>query len=475
MRAPPTRREFLLVVVLFVALLTFSSTNVSYKKLSRIDLGSVWQDVLPPPEGYSIPILPSDSRLSWGSSKVPRSKIIVHVPGWTIFDRMYILNGTVYLVSDDPETFPDRKVMTSSGIDIENGAERVAARLPTDRDMRIISTSEARKLFGTGANRVQGVTWLVNDPKQFITHYYHWSAELFFGLWRTYSALDPFIPTSGKTDLPPPRRLFFTHLDADHWRDYASMNQWVLRTAFPSISMEFSDDWRDRAEMGVPFVFDRVLFADRSAAMYGANFLRTQRTASEAFTLPGSPNWWSTFRNNIIESSGLNATTGAGTRGKPVITYISRQDWGRRMLIQEDHEKLVEELYKLHEQYGYEVNVVSMDKLTRVEQLRLAGRTTIMMGVHGNGLTSLLWMKPTPRSTVMEFFYPGGFAHDYEYTTRALGMVHYGFWGDSYFSGAEVPPVAYPEGFQGNEIPIDGELVAKLVHRRLSLAEEADD
>jgi len=51
------------------------------------------------------------------------------------------------------------------------------------------------------------------------------------------------------------------------------------------------------------------------------------------------------------------------------------------------------------------------------------------MGVHGNGLTALLWMKVTPRSTVLEFFYPGGFAHDYEYTTRALGMVHYGFWG----------------------------------------------
>ena len=55
----------------------------------------------------------------------------------------------------------------------------------------------------------------------------------------------------------------------------------------------------------------------------------------------------------------------------------------------------------------------------------------IMMGVHGNGLTSLVWMKPTPKSTVMEFFYPGGFAHDYEYTTRALGMVHYGFWGNT--------------------------------------------
>jgi hypothetical protein len=46
---------------------------------------------------------------------------------------------------------------------------------------------------------------------------------------------------------------------------------------------------------------------------------------------------------------------------------------------------------------------------------------------------------------------------------------------NSYFSGAEAPPVAYPEGFQGNEIPLDGEVVAQLVHRRLSLAEEADD
>ena len=171
--------------------------------------------------------------------------------------------------------------------------------------------------------------------------------------------------------------MLFTHLDADHWRDYASMNPWVLRTAFPSISMEFSDDWKDRAAMGVPFVFDRVVFADRAATMYGANFLRTQRTASEPFTLPGSPHWWSTFRNNVIESTGLNASTGAGTRGNPVITYVSRQEWGRRMLIQRDHEKLVEELHKLRDQYGYEVNVVSMDKLSPGEQMQLAGRTTV--------------------------------------------------------------------------------------------------
>jgi hypothetical protein len=39
-------------------------------------------------------------------------------------------------------------------------------------------------------------------------------------------------------------------------------------------------------------------------------------------------------------------------------------------------------------------------------------------------------MRPSLRATVMEFFFPGGFAYDYEYTTCALEMVHYGFWGN---------------------------------------------
>lgn len=145
------------------------------------------------------------------------------------------------------------------------------------------------------------------------------------------------------------------------------------------------------------------------------------------------------------------------------------------MLIKEDHEKLVRELYKLRDLYGYEVNVVSPETMSRVDQLRLAARTTILMGVHGNGLTSLLWMNPSPRATVMEFFYPEGFAHDYEYTARALGMTYYGFWGSSYFASPDVPLPFYSSGFQGNEIPIDGELVARLCVERLALDIETDD
>jgi hypothetical protein len=79
-------------------------------------------------------------------------------PGWTIIDKMYVFNGTVYLVTSEPENIPDRKYMTSMSQPIANEPEKVAARLPTDKEMRIISPNEAHQLFGTGANRVEGVT-----------------------------------------------------------------------------------------------------------------------------------------------------------------------------------------------------------------------------------------------------------------------------------------------------------------------------
>ena len=47
------------------------------------------------------------------------------------------------------------------------------------------------------------------------------------------------------------------------------------------------------------------------------------------------------------------------------------------MLVPADHDKLVEELYTLRDRYGYEGNVVSMDKLSRAQQLQLSGRTTV--------------------------------------------------------------------------------------------------
>lgn len=49
-------------------------------------------------------------------------------------------------------------MLISTGIELRNDAESVAARLPTNHEMRIISIEEARELFGDGATLVDGVT-----------------------------------------------------------------------------------------------------------------------------------------------------------------------------------------------------------------------------------------------------------------------------------------------------------------------------
>lgn len=97
--------------------------------------------------------------------------------GWTVFDRLYILNGVVYIVSDDQAALPDVSFILSKGIPIKPGQEAEQTRLPTDEDIRTISTEEARHLFGTGASIIDGVTVRLLRPLKPLTHLTH--AQLF--------------------------------------------------------------------------------------------------------------------------------------------------------------------------------------------------------------------------------------------------------------------------------------------------------
>jgi hypothetical protein len=153
------------------------------------------------------------------------------------------------------------------------------------------------------------------------------------------------------------------------------MDQYLIRGVFPSVVMEFEQDWKAWASPPHnTLLYDRVVFSDRSAAMHGRKTAQTQRIAAEAMELKASPNWWTTFRSALINFTGYNPSQHSKT---PVITYVSRQGWGRRMLRQTDHEKLVAALYDLRDKHGYEVNVVLLDKMSRAEQIKLAARTTV--------------------------------------------------------------------------------------------------
>jgi hypothetical protein len=416
-------------------------------------------------------------------------------------------DGTLFIVTSDPESFPSIDLITSTGLPALATPESIAERMPTDREMAIITPQEAHQRWGgqsmmeiNNVFPVEGSTLLFNDPGQFLNHYYHFCAELLFGAWAFWHGT--FLGGSSTTPIPPLTRAIFPHATAEEWRDGPGMNFFFLRSAWPSLTVETEPDWWDRVSttalrpgelQGRAWWFDTVLLADRSAAFRGPECgERTQRTAAEAVkgVVPRESHtgflergWWEPVRRNVLRFAGVSGhIMDIGKRafkrtshGSPrtggveevVVTYISRQAV-KRHLITEDHEGLADALTELCERRGWELNIVAMERISKEEQLAIAARTTFLVGVHGNGLTHLIMMPITPISTVIELFYPEGFAHDYEWTTRSLGMKHFGVWNDSAVSYPD--PKAkwpnYPEGFQGEQIPVHGPFVAKLIEDR---------
>ncbi|KIO18416.1 hypothetical protein M407DRAFT_31920 [Tulasnella calospora MUT 4182] len=438
------------------------------------------------------------SRVSWGRNEgMPLTDLVAHAPGFTILDNVYSLNGTLYIVRSDtkPGSFPEVRTMISNAGN---------PSLSLDDNMRIISERQALALFGSQASRVEGATFLCNDEESVISDYYHFTAETLFSLWRAYSSLDLSISPYGETRLPQPRRFIAPHIPTSRWRDYANLNQYILHAAFPSTGVEFQGDWVDRAETLRPYFFDRIVLGDRIAARNAGSGKGRANTGKEgegidkavfqADKMPKSPHWWMPIRNNVVtfaagedadalvmaekkkrqEYSGLTTTT------PPVITYVTRQQWGKRMLRDSDHTALVDKLHELkRDNKDWEVNVVQLEELSREEQIRLAARTTVLLGVHGAGLTGLLWMQPTNQTTVVEFLAPGSFSEDFEVVARMVGIKHFTVWGDKSMTypslpeKSKLPARGQSLEFDSNEIPVDADAVVALIKRQLQPAEEA--
>ncbi|KAK0480446.1 hypothetical protein EDD18DRAFT_703758 [Armillaria luteobubalina] len=432
---------------------------------------------------------------------LPHTSIVHHAPGWTLCRNLYMSGGTLFLLSSN-RSFPEFRLMISSGLLAENTPENSALREPTQQHIDYITPSEAQRRWGGEAIKrvwtVDGNTLLVNEPSQFLGHFYHLVAELFFGAQAFWHGAFS-VPSAGETysakfthPAPPALdRVIFVHSDGNGWRDHPGFNAYFMRAAFPSIAIEDKQDWEDRiaatsgSSVDRAWHFPLVLLSDRSAAHRGTLCgSQTQRIASEAWDYMREQSrlmgikvggWWEPIRASVLRFSGLDVIRRDGDPlslpEKVVITYISRQGTPRRRLTDEAHDSLVtalQELVERRQDEGWELNVIQAEKMSKDAQVHVAARTTILIGVHGNGLTHLLFMPPTRVSTVIEIFYPGGFAHDYHWTTRALGMSHVAVWNDTYITYPNKPDVAYPEGFQRDYIPVHGPTVAQIVEDRIA-------
>ena len=208
-------------------------------------------------------------------------------------------------------------------------------------------------------------------------------------------------------------------------RDKPRFNPHILYTLFPSISLLCPADWEDMKNITIgnparprAFMFEKVLYADRSSAFYGPYTGPTSRTvASSLYVGKTTRWWWEPIRRQVLRAAGLSDDIldrnleGLGAvdpmhfakgemalpkHAQPiyyppgqiepivkkkgeyqdVVTYISRQG-SRRHLTQESHDDLVRELEKKRQELGFELVIVQAEKLSIEEQLALAGRTTV--------------------------------------------------------------------------------------------------
>jgi len=108
--------------------------------------------------------------------------------------------------------------------------------------------------------------------------------------------------------------------------------------------------------MEIPFVFERLVIADRSATE--SAIVAGQPVYSPAFGLEGgSSHWWEPVRINLATYLGEHENK---PKAKKVVTYIHTQaDSQGAKLSDRDHESISRALNQMGRKYGYEVHVVS--------------------------------------------------------------------------------------------------------------------
>ncbi|KAE9405531.1 hypothetical protein BT96DRAFT_1062841 [Gymnopus androsaceus JB14] len=262
--------------------------------------------------------------------------------------------------------------------------------------------------------RVHDSTVIIFDTKQSINRYYSWFGEFVLGFWRVYSTM---LTTSPWSCLPFLSRYIFPLVDENQWRDAGIISR-LMRAVDPSVSIETSSYWKDLIDLN-RIVFKRVALINRATA---ETHPHSDSLIGGATNLDAEIGFWEPFRINVLHNM-LGYIPAHGTKGssleevglplgdparKPIVIYFSRPGMERRRLSDEAHESLVFALRELEKEGIYELYIPDIEKISLSEQLELAAKTTIMLGVHGDELTHRLWMPSTRRSAVVEIFVPDG-------------------------------------------------------------------
>ena len=154
-------RDCLLVIVGALSVLVFSPL-ITFHILFAWKDSSSSEFIL---DRYSLSV--NSTRHDWEHGF--KTKILAHAPGWTIFRNLYMSNGTLYIVRNDPlndeegdfaavDQWPLVRMMTSTGLPGYATEESIREREPTNEDMAFITQAEAAFRWEENVYTVSGIS-----------------------------------------------------------------------------------------------------------------------------------------------------------------------------------------------------------------------------------------------------------------------------------------------------------------------------
>ncbi|KAG8826339.1 hypothetical protein FRC19_009122 [Serendipita sp. 401] len=372
------------------------------------------------------------------ATDIPETRVYAHLPGFTVLANVFCINGTLLLVSDRRDSFPDLKYILSSWKEVSG---KTFVKEPTEDHIRVIDRKTALQILGISARVLRGTTWLLNDPTAY--------ADESFSLRALRTHYMQEHRSRFNQSILPPTRILFPQISNKVQGIPLGLSS-IPRLLFPSSGVGFKEDWHDYILLGRPIVFEHLVALD-SAATSRSRRISTNAQETLGHLSVGSPlsvfnmipaGWWSGWRNNMAKMLDIDAHSWQGESSssvRPVVTYIFRQPNTGAVLDTDDHRQLIRNLNHLVDSHGYEVHIIDDREISFLERVKISLRTTVMLGTPGSGIMNAIWMHPSRLSLAIEIFPDNYLSTKQYFVIGAAGIKHLAWRGSQPLSETSTP------------------------------------
>ena len=175
-----------------------------------------------------------------------------------------------------------------------------------------------------------------------------------------------------------------------------------------------------RVEIRRPGHLFSAIVSDKAALSENIprSLINTQRALEHSAVVESF--WFPEFLAAVHAAAGASPRPRPASPGEVRAVYV-RRAMSLRELGDEDLARLASVML---EEHGVALEVVRFEAMTVEEQVRLSAGVDLMVGVHGNGLTNLLWMPP--HGAVLELFAADWHFYDYQMLSEISGHLYSG-------------------------------------------------